>query len=126
MSEIVASVASVTLLVLGLSFLLQPPMWVSYLRVFTADPHRAVPLNLMMLVLGLLIVAAHSEWEGWAVVVTVLGWVMVAKGAVNLLFPQILKLPAGISDASLRTYLRIVGLITAAIASVVVYDAVLK
>ncbi len=42
------------------------------------------------LVLGLLIVAYHNVWEWrWPVIITVMGWLALLKGAVRIIAPKL-------------------------------------
>jgi len=41
------------------------------------------------LLFGLLLVACHNIWEGdWRTVITVIGWLLLVRGIVRLLFPE--------------------------------------
>lgn len=46
----------------------------------------------VILILGLLVVVSHNVWEAdWRGVITFLGWLTVAKGAIRLFFPEFAK-----------------------------------
>ena len=81
--------ALVTCLVVGLSHLLQPRAWA---EVFAALHRLGKPgafanggLNLAT---GAAFVAAHPVWSGPAIVLTILGWLLVLKGAFCFLAPS--------------------------------------
>ena len=82
--------ALVTCLVVGLSHVLQPKAWV---EVFAALHRCGKPGAFfnggLSLVPGAAIVAAHPVWSGPAVVLTIFGWLLVFKGALCLLVPNI-------------------------------------
>lgn len=39
-------------------------------------------------ILGLLVVLAHNVWTGWPIIITLLGYLMILKGVINLFFPD--------------------------------------
>jgi hypothetical protein len=81
--------ALLTGLIVGLSHILLPRAWA---EVFAAL-HRlgrpgAFANGGLSLILGAAFVVAHPVWSGPAVVLTVLGWAMVLKGAICFLAPS--------------------------------------
>ena len=44
--------------------------------------------GIISLLLGLLIVVIHNVWSGWAVVITILGWIAIIRGAVRVIAPH--------------------------------------
>jgi hypothetical protein len=82
--------AFVTCLVAGLSHLLQRRAWS---EVFAGLARLGRPGAFanggLSLVPGAAIVATHSVWSGPAVVLTLLGWLMVVKGAIYFLLPEL-------------------------------------
>jgi hypothetical protein len=80
----------VNFFVIGLSHLLQPRAWVDFFTWLRSRGHPGVFLNGMLsLSFGSIIVAFHSVWAGLPAVLTVIGWMQVAKGLVNLVAPQV-------------------------------------
>ncbi len=82
--------ALVTCVVMGLSHLLHQQAWA---EVFAAL-HRlgkpgAFANGSFNLVPGAAFVAAHPVWSGPAVVLTILGWLLVLKGAICFLAPSL-------------------------------------
>jgi hypothetical protein len=82
--------ALITFLVVGLSHLLHPRAWA---EVF-ASLHRlgrpgAFVNGGLSLIPGAAFVAAHPVWSGPATVLTLVGWLLVLKGAICLLAPDI-------------------------------------
>lgn len=82
--------ALVTCVVVGLSHLLQPKAWA---EVFAALQRLGRPGAFanggLSLVPGAAIVATHRVWSGPAVVLTLLGCLLVLKGAVCFLAPGV-------------------------------------
>jgi cytochrome bd-type quinol oxidase subunit 2 len=49
--------------------------------------------GLVTFVMGTVILALYNTWsKSWRVLVTIIGWLAVIKGAVLMLFPQVMKL----------------------------------
>jgi hypothetical protein len=51
------------------------------------DPALIFVSGMLLFIGGLAIVRAHNVWAGWAVLVTVLGWVGLLSGLARMLFP---------------------------------------
>jgi uncharacterized protein YjeT (DUF2065 family) len=122
MAEITSNVISSMLLILGLSYLLQPGQWVRFAKEAIENPHRSLALVLFLLTLGLATVATHNLWTlDWSVVVTIIGWLMVIKATLFMLVPQFVKPFTGWSDAFMRTYIRVGGIAIVIVAAPLVY-----
>jgi hypothetical protein len=82
--------AAISFLIIGLSHLLQPKAWVGFFQALAA---RGVPgaflEGFVILNFGAIIVAFHNVWEGPAMVLTVIGWAQVVKGAGRFIAPQV-------------------------------------
>jgi hypothetical protein len=101
MNSLVANISSWLILILGFSYIIQARNWILLSREAIEIPHRYYPLFLFLLVLGLAVVSSHNVWVGdWPVVITILGWVMVAKSLVFLLFVQYFKGLASMSETA--------------------------
>ena len=44
--------------------------------------------GLMALISGFLIIKFHNVWEGWPILVTLLGWLALLKGLLIFIFPE--------------------------------------
>ena len=74
MQDIIGQVVAWLLLVLGLSYIANTPMWLRVVRDAMAEPARYFFIVILTLVLGLLIIATHNVWVAdWPVVVTLPG-----------------------------------------------------
>jgi uncharacterized protein YjeT (DUF2065 family) len=81
--------ALVTCVVVGLSHLLRPRAWAeTYAALHRLGRPGAFVNGGLSLVPGAAFVAAHPVWSGPAVVLTVLGWLLVLKGAICFLAPD--------------------------------------
>lgn len=80
---------AVSLLVIGISHLLQPTAWVRYFQALAAlGTTGAFVEGFVCLNFGGLIVAFHNVWHGPALLLTLIGWAQVLKGLVRFVAPQ--------------------------------------
>ena len=78
------------LFVLGVSYLLRARDWLAVLREMRGKGVTGVLLlALLPLFLGAFIVAFHQSWQGLNAIVTLFGWLQLAKGTTYLLFPKL-------------------------------------
>jgi len=77
--------------IMGLSHIVQPQMWADYFAGLAERGRAGVVTKIMQVELwpALLIVELHQVWSGPGIVVTVLGWLLLAKVAVGLLVPEL-------------------------------------
>jgi hypothetical protein len=81
--------AAVNFLVIGLSHLLQPRVWVDFFTWLRSKGHAGVFVNgFLSLGFGSIIVSFHNVWAGLPTVLTVIGWAQVAKGLLSFVAPQ--------------------------------------
>jgi hypothetical protein len=81
--------AAIGFLVIGLSHLARPHAWVEFYQALAARGTTGVFLEgFILLNFGALIVAFHNVWQGPALVLTLIGWSQVLKGAGRFLAPQ--------------------------------------
>ena len=81
--------AAISLLVIGISHLLQPKVWVSYFQALAAHgPAGAFVEGFLCLNFGGIIVAFHNVWEGPALLLTLIGWGQVLKGLGRFVAPR--------------------------------------
>jgi hypothetical protein len=82
--------AAISFLVIGLSHLGQPRAWVAFYQTLAAWGIPGVFLEgFLCLSFGALIVAFHPVWHGPALLLTLIGWAQVVKGAGRFLAPQL-------------------------------------
>ena len=81
--------AAVQFLVIGLSHILQPRVWVEFFTWLRGKGHAGVFVNgFLSLVFGSVIVAFHNVWTGLPTVLTVIGWAQIIKALVSFVMPQ--------------------------------------
>jgi hypothetical protein len=82
--------AAISFLVIGLSHLGQPKAWVAFYQALSARGAPGAFLEgFLLLNFGAIIVAFHNVWHGPALVLTLIGWAQVLKGAVRFLVPEV-------------------------------------
>ena len=81
--------AAVQFLVIGLSHLLQPRVWVDFFIRLRAMGHAGVFVNgFLSLIFGAVIVGFHNVWTGLPTVLTVIGWAQLLKALISFVMPQ--------------------------------------
>jgi hypothetical protein len=83
--------AALVLLLTCLSHITAPAAWVALFGRLAKSDAPGLGTAAIHLPLGLLIVAFHPLWSGPAVVFTIIGWALLVKGGLHLLFPAIAK-----------------------------------
>ena len=82
--------AVINFVVIGVSHIAQPRVWVEYFALLRAQGYPGVFLNAMLsLLVGSIIVAFHNVWSGLPMVLTLVGWAQVIKGLISLLAPGV-------------------------------------
>jgi hypothetical protein len=90
MEQAIQVFAAVSFLVIGLSHLGQPKAWVAFFQALAARGTAGVFVEgFLLLSFGALIVAFHNVWHGPGLVLTLIGWAQVVKGAVRFVAPRV-------------------------------------
>ncbi len=80
--------AVIHLVTMGLSHVLAPKAWVEFFVALRERGHTGVfAAGFISLFFGSIIAAFHDVWSGPGLVLTLVGWGQVAKGALYFLFP---------------------------------------
>jgi hypothetical protein len=74
-------------LVVAAGLLLNQEHYRSVAKEFAASPALFYLSGIIALIIGGLIVILHNVWNGWPIVLTLLGWAAIAKGTVRTLAP---------------------------------------
>ncbi|MFH1489937.1 MAG: hypothetical protein ABII06_13625 [Pseudomonadota bacterium] len=116
MSEPVSIVVSVFILILGVSYLVQPKGWTDLSRDALEHPFRYYPMFLFLLVTGVTILTLHNQWApARSAVITAMGWILVIKSALFLIVPGLAKRFGSWSDKSLGIWIRAAGVVFTAV-----------
>ncbi len=82
--------ASVNLLVLGLSHLAQPQAWADFFQLLESKGTPGAFINgFLGLGMGSVIVAFHNVWAGLPLLLTLYGWLLIAKALVTFVHPSL-------------------------------------
>jgi hypothetical protein len=92
-SRYIARLMGPVLLIIGIGMVMgmrtEGDAYSSLLKEFIGSRALIFVTGVLALVAGVAIVNAHNVWEpDWRVVVTVLGWLFVLRGFMNLVFPE--------------------------------------
>ena len=76
-------------MIVALSFILRRQDYAKVVDGFLKDPMIKIFGGAVALLIGLLVVNIHNVWVlGWAVIVTLIGWLSLIKGVVYFIFPD--------------------------------------
>ena len=90
MEAAVERLAALVLLLTCLSHITAPHAWrLLFDRIRASGDTAGLANAAIHLPLGLIIVAFHNVWSGWPLVITVLGYALLLKGTLQLLFPKL-------------------------------------
>lgn len=121
----VERLAALVLLLTCLSHITAPAAWAALFERIAKSDAPGLGTAAIHLPLGLLLVAFHNVWSWPAVVFTLIGWALLVKGSLHLLFPTIarrsLKMPGEGIDAE-RRY-RMAGALMTPLAAVLMWLA---
>lgn len=106
MEQAIRAFVALNLLVIGLSHIVQHRAWAEFFVWLHGLGRVGAFVNgLLSLFPGTLVVAFHGSWQWPGVLLTVLGWAWVLKGAVALLWPTWgLRSMARIQNADSRLF----------------------
>ena len=114
MADLVSRIVPVLILALGVSYFLQPRQWLQLSQEIMAAPYRFLTPSLVMLASGMAVVLTHNVWKlEWEVATTVFGWILIVKGGLFLLFPQVVRSFSELPDRLLLTWVRVAGVVLA-------------
>lgn len=89
METSVEKLVAINLLVIGLSHILQPGVWVRFFIVFREKGKVGSFLNgFLHFPLGAFIVAFHNVWHGMPMIVTIIGWGLLIKSTLYFTWPK--------------------------------------
>jgi hypothetical protein len=85
----IAKIAAVIYLCVGLGALFNKKHFMRVLEDYAKDAGLDYLGALMALILGFLMINVYNVWAwNWTVLITLLGWGSLLKGAIHLLFPE--------------------------------------
>ena len=88
MERAIEMFAAINFLVIGLSHICMPKAWAEFFILLSSKGQAGAFINgFLTLGVGALIVAFHNVWTGTTVILTVVGWLYVAKAVVIFVIP---------------------------------------
>lgn len=89
METAVETLLAICLLVTGLSHIIQPRVWAEFfIMLREKEKVGSILAGLLHFPLGVIIVAFHNIWHGFPVVVTIMGWGLLLKSLIYLVYPK--------------------------------------
>lgn len=77
------------ILILGLAIVLRRKMVIEIVHEIFQNKSLAYIVGIMLVIVGLLVVLNHNIWQGTVeTIITVIGWLVLAKGLVYLFIPM--------------------------------------
>lgn len=81
---------ALSFLVIGLSHVVEPRTWAEFFIGLRVQGKRGVfAVAFMALPFGLLVAAFHNVWSGLPMLLTIVGWCQVIKGATYFIVPSV-------------------------------------
>jgi len=111
-------------LLMGLSHLIQPRMWVRFFELVRQSGAAGAIIGLYTLPFGLLLIVGHNVWVfDWPVFLTVAGWGMTIKSAIYLLVPGAADRALASNAARSEWSYRLVGALAVACGGIITWQA---
>jgi hypothetical protein len=122
--RIIEAVVAPAFLLIGLSHVLQPQLWVRFFDAMRQTGLASFIIPMYTLPIGLVLIVGHNVWVwDWPVVFTVAGWGMTIKCTLYLLAPGLAdRILARKLTKSPRTY-QIAGAIMVLFSAIVTWQA---
>jgi hypothetical protein len=121
----IQKLVALSYLVVGLSHILQPRAWVRFFILLREKEEVGSLFNgLLHFPIGALIVSFHNVWQGIPMIVTIMGWALVVKSALNLIWPRLgLRSLARVSFERSREFVA-AGVVMLAISGLLFYSLI--
>jgi uncharacterized protein YjeT (DUF2065 family) len=89
MEEAIEKLAVISFLLIGVSHIFQPKVWVDFFIGIRENGEVGAFINAFIhFPLGALIVAFHNVWHGIPLILTLMGYGLLLKGFINFVFPK--------------------------------------
>lgn len=89
METAVEKLVAICILVTGLSHIIQPRVWAEFFIMLREKGKvGSILAGLLHFPLGVIIVAFHNVWHGFPIVVTIMGWGLLLKSLIYLIYPK--------------------------------------
>lgn len=89
METAVEKLVAICILVTSLSHIIQPRVWAEFFIMLREKGKvGSILAGLLHFPLGVIIVAFHNVWHGFPIVVTIMGWGLLLKSLIYLIYPK--------------------------------------
>lgn len=85
---LIARIIGPIYLVTGLALIMNRSLVIEAARDIERSAGLRLISALLALSVGVIIVSVHNIWTGWAVLITLFGWIGILKGVTRMLFPD--------------------------------------
>jgi ABC-type amino acid transport system permease subunit len=124
LSIFLAKVLGLYLVIVPSAVLLNRKQLPRLIEEFSTNLALSILSGFIALVLGLLLVVSHNVWSAdWRIIITILGWLSLAKGGLRLFFPEKIQSLATISARPWWTVVLVMFLVVGAYLSFVGFSA---
>ena len=90
MEQLIQVIIVITFFTLRISMVLRAKIWVEWVQKLQSNGTSGIlSLGLINLLLGSIIVTFHWVWEGFAMIVTIIGMIMLCRSFIILLTPNL-------------------------------------
>jgi hypothetical protein len=94
-SRFLGKVIGLYFLIISVAIVVNQNAFFSEVSQLTQNGSLMFVTGVLTLIFGLLMVVSHNIWEwGWKVIITLLSWLTLLKGASMLIFPSLLEMSA--------------------------------
>ena len=123
MERSVETFAVIHFVIVGLSHLLRPRLWVAFFQYLHSLGHPGVFVHgLLSLGFGSVVVAFHNVWSGLPTVLTVVGYLYLIKASLCFLFPETQMKTLGRVSNERAYELRVPGIVYLLLTAILTYS----
>jgi predicted transglutaminase-like protease len=88
-SKFLGKVIGLYLIFVSIAMLANMELFLNYINILIRNEPLMFVLGFITLILGILLVVSHNIWQrNWTVMITIIAWLIMLKGASIILFPQ--------------------------------------
>jgi uncharacterized protein YjeT (DUF2065 family) len=127
MHSAIAGIFSLSLMALGISYMVQTRHWVALYQEFESYPRRFIFTGMFILVTGLFVAINFNDWSStWPIFITAFGWLMAVEAGIMLLRPSLAGWMTRKLGRRLPAYLRLGGLLIFGLGCLLVWEYLLQ
>lgn len=90
LSILLARMLSIYFIIVGVALLMHRAYYQGTMNAYLKNDPLFLLSNILALITGIILVTLHNIWfPAWPVIITIIGWLSLVKGAFRLLFPTV-------------------------------------